>query len=339
MKHKKKLIFVGSFLAKKKGTHSVAEKISDFMADYYDVSLVSHHSNQFLRMLDIVFSLLFKSYDIAHIDVFSGKAFFISEWASIIAKSRGKKIVLTLHGGRLNEFYHGNETRFEKLFSRAHKITTPSKYLVECFKDLDPDIEYIPNFIDIQKFPYKGLEERKNLLWVRAFTDVYHPELAIDTLKKLHQHYPDLRLTMIGPDKGKQGQIELYVQARGLEKYVDFIGKVDNSKLSKYYQRHSVYLNTTRYESFGIAVVEAAASGIPIVSCKVGEIPYLWGDEEDMMIIGERKAEQMAQAVKLILQNEAVGEKLSQNARKKAEALDWKHVKQQWLDVIGSVEK
>lgn len=332
---RKKILFVGSFLSHTKGTQSVAEKVSGFLGKYYDVTLVSHYSNQVLRLLDIVFAVCFKSYDVVHIDVFSGKAFVISDVASRIAKLKNKKIVMTLHGGRLHEFYVGNEKRFSDLFSRADTITSPSKFLIDFFANQGVSIVYLPNFIDIDKFAYRGVQNRElSLLWVRAFTDVYHPELAIETLKKLKSRFPDLRLVMVGPDKGTLKRVQELAGRYQLQESIDFVGKVANDALSTYYQTSSVYLNTTRYESFGIAVVEAAACGIPIVSTEVGEIPYLWKDGEEILILEERTPECMASQVEKILTSHSLAEKLSDNARMKAMSLDWKQIEKQWTSLF-----
>jgi glycosyltransferase involved in cell wall biosynthesis len=68
-----------------------------------------------------------------------------------------------------------------------------------------------------------------------------------------------------------------------LEK-ITFTGPINNTELPAYYSSHSVFLNTTSYESFGMAVLEAAACGIPTVSTPVGEIPLLWKAGEEIML-------------------------------------------------------
>jgi SAM-dependent methyltransferase len=85
----------------------------------------------------------------------------------------------------------------------------------------------------------------------------------------LKKNFPQISLTMIGPDKGILNEILLMIKELGLESNIKIIGPISNQELFKYYQSHSVYLNTTSYESFGVALVEAAACGIPIVSTNV----------------------------------------------------------------------
>ena len=70
-----------------------------------------------------------------------------------------------------------------------------------------------------------------------------------------------------------------------LSNNIKILGPISNKKLSYYYQRHNVFINTTSYESFGTALIEAASCGIPIVSTNVGEIPLNWTNEKDILLV------------------------------------------------------
>ena len=154
------------------------------------------------------------------------------------------------------------------------------------------------------------------------------------TLKKLLESYPEATLTMVGPDKGTLDKTKELVKKYHLEKKITFTDKVPNEELLEYYNSHSVYLNTTAYESFGVAVLEAAACGIPIVSTKVGEIPFLWEEDKEIMMC-DAHDEDMAKKVNIIIESKEKAEKLSNSARKKAEMFDWENfVKQKWIKLL-----
>jgi glycosyltransferase involved in cell wall biosynthesis len=138
---------------------------------------------------------------------------------------------------------------------------------------------------------------------------------------------------MVGPDKGLLEQTKQLVQELGVEDKVIFEGRMPNDQLYKFYQTHAAYLNTTAYESFGVAVLEAAACGIPIVSTRVGEIPYMWGEGKEILMT-EADSEAMVKEVKKIFDSSVLSEKLSANARKKAEGFDWKVIKNRWIKLL-----
>lgn len=330
-----KIVFVGSHLSAQRGTKGISEKIAGLLSEEYYITLVSRYKNLVLRLLDIIWTLLIKRFDIVHIDVFSNKGFIYADIASVIAKMKKEPLVMTLHGGMLTEKYECEPQRVSTVLNRADVLQSPSLFLIEFFKKQGIEVEYMPNFIDIAHFPYGRNEVKPNsLLWVRAFSPEYRPILAVETLHKLLQSYPDATLTMIGPDKGLQEQTKKLAQKLGIDNQVTFIGRVSNEKLYQYYQSHTVYLNTTAYESFGVAVLEAAACGIPIVSTKVGEIPYIWHEDEEILM-SEAYADVMAERVIKIFSSSEVAEKLSKNAHEKAESFDWKHIKNKWINLIG----
>jgi glycosyltransferase involved in cell wall biosynthesis len=323
------ILFIGSFLGKNKGTKGIAEKIEERLSDRFNIILSSTKINQILRFLDIIKDTIFKNYDFIHIDVYSGKAQIYANIASFIAKKRKKRVIFNLRGGKLSEVYENNPNKMNFL-DRAYIIISPSQFLIEFFSKKKIKINYLPNYIDNDIFPYnRDKPKLYSLLWVRAFNDIYQPELAVKIVNVLKENYPNIHLTMIGPDKGFQEKTEELISSLNLEKYISIIGKISNEELYKYYQTHQIYLNTTLYESFGSAVLEAASCGIPIVSTNVGELPYIWKDGEEILLC-DSNAEEFAKNITNIFQSQELETSLSLNARKKSEEFDWKNIKQKW---------
>jgi glycosyltransferase involved in cell wall biosynthesis len=261
----------------------------------------------------------------------------IAEWGSWMAKIRRKKIFLTLHGGKLNEFEKTNPNRVNMVLNRADRILTPSLFLQSYFKEKGYKVDYIPNPLSLEKFPFKlgrNIDDNYKILWVRAFGEIYQPDLAIRTLYEIKKKIPFATLTMIGPDKGLMNESKLLVDSLGLTKDVQFIGPVPNDSLFNYYQSHHCYLNTPKYESFGVALMEAASCGIPIVSLGVGEITYLWKHEYTMRIVFEHEAKKLASEIAILANNAVLAESQALNAKNIAEQFEWKHLRSKWLDLI-----
>lgn len=329
-----KIAFIGSHLSAKKGTKGISEKISELLNDRFDLALVSRVENRFLKGLDIVFSMLTNRYDVVHIDVFSGTAFMYADIVGRIARWKNEPVLMTLRGGKLAEKFEQEPERVRKVLGRADLLQTPSFFLAEFFARQGFVVQRMPNFIEIGRFPY-GRDQVKpfSLLWVRAFSPEYRPELAVTILHEVRKQFPLTRLSMIGPDKGVQHQIKALVAELGLEDAVDFLGRIPNEALYTYYRSHAVYLNTTAYESFGVAVLEAASCGIPIVSTKVGEIPYMW-EEDNEILMCDADAAQMAKKVVSLFRDDALAARLSENARAKANTYDWQAVRDRWIERI-----
>jgi glycosyltransferase involved in cell wall biosynthesis len=323
-------------LSKKTGTKDVAEKLAIlFNSENISIDLVSNFRNKILRISHIFISICLTKSKNIFFDVFSGQAFLITQIGSFIAKNINKKVILTLRGGALQEFSERNEKLVKQVFNRADYIQTPSLFLKQYFEQLGFTIHYLPNPINFENFKYDRREIIPySILWVRAFATIYNPDLAIDIFYEIKRKYPKATLTMVGPDKGLLSEIRQQIIKFGLSDSVNIVGPVTNNDLHKYYQSHHVYINTTSYESFGMAIVEAAACGIPIVSTSVGEIPYLWTNEKNMMLIDSFDAKDFCFAVSKIFDNEGFAKSLSENAKQNVEQFDWKYIEPKWIKLL-----
>ena len=334
-----RILFVGSFLSRQTGTKSIAEKLAEYWQenDGPKAGLVSRYSNKYLRLSSILLGIFFYRGKLVNVDVFSGNSLLIAKLAARISKLRGLKLVLTLRGGAIPEELNQRTEEYRSVLSQADLIQTPSQFLAAAIENkLSIKANYLPNPINLERFSPSSESQGKNLLWVRAFSEIYNPDLAIRTLSILKTNFPDLKLTMIGPDKGILSPVKVLVKELGLENSVDFIGPVPNEKLASYYQSHAVYLNTTSYESFGTAVVEAAATALPIVSTKVGELPYLWKHNENIKFSPEIEANSFASEVADLLNNPSKAKQIGDAGAKRVQEFEWKSINKSWINLIKS---
>ncbi|GCD77339.1 hypothetical protein JCM31826_08210 [Thermaurantimonas aggregans] len=336
---KNKILFVGTFLSAYTGTASVSENIANKFKEFgFKCKTVSHKRNKLARLIDIITELFLYGPKVIHVDVFSGQAFIITEITAFIGKILKRKLIFTLHGGALPDFYSKNAKRINRAFKRAEIITTPSRMLQRFFEEKGFEVRYIPNPIELKHFPYKRDSVRPySLLWVRAFHPIYNPLLAIHTLAKIKESFPEATLTMIGPDKGMLNKTKELIKELNLDQAVEIIGPVPNTELYRYYQTHAVFLNTTSYESFGVAVLEAAACGIPVVSVSVGEIPFLWEDGKNLLLAESYDQDVISSKIDILFKNCKLANQISINARKKAEKFDLIIILNDWLNVYSKI--
>lgn len=331
-----RILFVGNFLSRKRGTKGIAERIAERHAEFENLSLImaSYFENKILRLLDIMWKGAIAEYDVMVIDVYSGTYFFVVRIATRIAVLRQKKVILNLHGGKLYELEHQIPIVFKRTMKRASVLITPSLFLKDKLGKPGYDISYLPNFIDIERFPYAQRTQSNALLWVRAFVSIYNPTMALQVLAEVRKEIPSATLTMIGPDHGQLSECIEIIEQLDLSEAVIIKGQIENSELIHYYHRHGVFLNTTDYESFGLAVLEAASAGIPVVSNRVGEIPYLWKEGEEMLMCDRGDVYQMTKHVVSLLQDDSQAKILSYAARQRAEQFSWEKIKTQWLSLM-----
>jgi len=340
----KEIYFAGNFLSKRiEGTRAMYEEIAERLSRLgWSVVSASSFKNRLLRMVDFLWTAwrYRQKYQIASVAVFSDLAFRWSEILCLFLRMIHKPYILSLHGGKLPEFARNNPGRVKRLLTSAYIVTTPSKYIRESFLPIRDDMQYVPNGIEIKNYPFVKIKEAKpRLIWLRSFHEIYQPIFAVEVMAELIKEFPDASLQMIGPDK-KDGSLEktkITIDHYDLDNNIQIINAISKAMVPKFLSEGSIFLNTTKYESFGVSVLEAAACGLCIVTTNAGELPYMWEDGVDALIVPVNDPEAMTTAVRRILTEPGLAEKLSRNAREKAEKYDWSVIFPQWEALFNNV--
>lgn len=125
----------------------------------------------------------------------------------------------------------------------------------------------MPIFVDLARFrALVRTPEKNNLLWVGRFEAEKDPMLALEALAAVRRAGIDARLTMLGVGLLEPLLKELATRL-GVSEQVSFPGWKD---VAPYYARADLMLVTSAYEGYGMALVEALAAGVPVLSTDVG---------------------------------------------------------------------
>ena len=113
------------------------------------------------------------------------------------------------------------------------------------------------------------------LLFVGALQPRKDPVCAVRALALLGS---DLQLVFVGPEKRGGGDLRQEIARLGLERRVRFLGHVPKEELSAVYRGAACLVFPSRYEGFGLPVLEAMAVGTPVVASTAGALPEVAGD-------------------------------------------------------------
>jgi alpha-1,6-mannosyltransferase len=134
------------------------------------------------------------------------------------------------------------------------------------------NVRTVPLGVDLEVFSPGGEErsEPAGIVCVGRLSKEKRPDLAIDAIAELTKAKIPVRLTMIGagPDGAR-----LMRAARGLP--VRFVGHVEQATLALLLSAAAVALAPCPHEAFGLSVLEALASGTPVVTTDCGAAPEL----------------------------------------------------------------
>lgn len=134
----------------------------------------------------------------------------------------------------------------------------------------------IPNAIISNDFkPRLLLEKGKDRITVVTISRLFYRkgiDLLIAAAPIICAHHPNVHF-IVGGDGPLMTELERMIERHGLQDRVEILGNVPPSSVSDVMRRGDIYLNTSLTESFGIVLLEAASTGLYVVSTKVGGIP------------------------------------------------------------------
>lgn len=334
---------IGSYLPSPKYNkniwHFLAERLRS--SGWYVIT-ISSQEKQILRLIDMFLSVMKhrNKYDIAQIDVFSGKAFIYAYTCSILLHRLKKPIVLTLHGGGLPDFCARFPNHIRRLLNRANVVVTPSPYLQKSLGQFRSDIRLIPNPIDLSEAIFRlRIDIKPTMIWVRAFHEIYNPSLLARVLHQLNEEFPDLQCFMLGPDKGDGSLQEMLSTAHtlGVDTKIIIVGPISHSEIPFWLDKADIFINTTNYDTAPRSVLEAMANGLCVVSTNVGGIPYIIHNQENGLLVSPNDHYAMAAAVRKILLDTTLAQRISSGARNTAEKANWSIILPQWEELFQEV--
>ncbi len=334
----KKILYIGNKLSKHGNTITSIETLGSFLEEEgYTLFYASSKKNQLLRMMDMIFSTFkySKKVDIVLIDTYSTKNFWFAFVISQLCRILNLRYITKLHGGNLTNRLIKNPFLSDLIFKNAYKITAPSNYLFDSFSKLYfSNLIIIPNTINIDnyKFTVRNIIEPK-LIWVRSFSSIYNPKMAIKVLSELKKEFPKAQLCMVGPDNENLIQ-DCKNLAQELNVDVTFTGKLSKQEWIKLTEEYSIFINTTHFDNAPVSIIEAMAIGLPVVSTNVGGIPFLITNNQNGLLVSDNAVIEMVDAIKLLIKNNPFSIELINAALSKVKEFDWQIVKHQWFEIL-----
>lgn len=122
-----------------------------------------------------------------------------------------------------------------------------------------------------------------------------------------------------------------------IEKKVSFLGFISGAEKYAYYESADIYVHPSRYEPFGVVLLEAMACGKPIVASKVGGIPFVVEDEETGLLFKSENVEELAEKVILLLRNKELRVKMGKAGRERAKLFTWERSAEMTVEVYKEV--
>jgi glycosyltransferase involved in cell wall biosynthesis len=204
----------------------------------------------------------------------------------------------------------------------AHSVMVPSEFLQRTFKEYGLSAEVVPNIVDTETFPYRSRKTfRPKLIVTRHLEPLYNVECILKAFRIVRNKFRDAELSIAGTGSEEQRLRRLCTEWK--VEGVTFHGHVPPAKLAALYAPHDIFVNSSNADNFPGALVEAACSGLPIITTRAGGIPDMIRDYETGILVELDDHEKLAAAVIELTENSELAQRLAQNARCWADQFSW----------------
>lgn len=340
------ILLLGFFLKnknKKSAIRTAEDRIAEMFAREGIHTITSSSSrNRLSRLFNSVATVILKrkKYEIAIVPLFgTWPSFLWQEVVTRLLKIFHKKIILVIHGGSIPSRINKGATRFFRSLKRAHVLIAPSSYMCYYFLNKNFKVNVIENPIDLSQYRFQFKEIiRPRIIWMRAFTDIYNPQMAIRVAKKLSEKYPDFEMVMAGKDGPLTQTIKAMVKENGLCDKIIFPGYINMKEKLQFAKDYDIYICTNKIDNAPVSLIEFMSLGLPVVSVNVGGIPYMITDEKNGLLVNENDDEAMFEKICSLIEQPFLARLIYSNAYEYAQRYDEKNVIQKWRDLIAQLE-
>jgi len=246
-----------------------------------------------------------------------------------------RKIIINFHGGAADEFLSSPEHFLARnTLKKANYIIVPSAYLKDIFQKLGLAAIVIPNIAETARFDFK---ERKilspNFIITRHLEPEYNIEMALRTFSLVRAKLPAAKLVICG--NGSQEQhLKCIANELSLGDAVEFTGKVNREGIAELYRQSDIFLNSSNIDNQPVAILEAFACGLPVVTTKAGGIPDLVENGKTGLLVDLNDYADMAKSIERLLKEPELVHKLTINARNSLSKYSWDNIKIKLLPLL-----
>lgn len=209
-------------------------------------------------------------------------------------------------------------------------LTYPSSFSKDYLKSFigsDLNTAQISNGVDIHLFKpaKKSNKKRTDALFVGRLELVKQLDVVIKSIPEVVKRFPNFSLTIVG-DGSQRPYLEELTEKLGVRKNIKFVGAVSEEETQKWYKQARVFVTASELETQGLAVLEAAASGLPIVATNTGAIPEAVHDGENGYLFGLGDYHSLAMKLIKIVNDESLAKKMGEQSIKIAKTHDIEEV-------------
>jgi glycosyltransferase involved in cell wall biosynthesis len=214
----------------------------------------------------------------------------------------------------------------EGLRQRAHRFMPEAKICV------------IPNGVELDRFrPVSDRRKIENLklLTVGRLSASKRIELLVSAVELIRRQFPSATLKIAGGG-GLENQLRKLIKDKGMEDFITVLGIVPAEEMPELYCESDIFVSASIQEGMSNAMLEAMASGIPIITTCCEGVQELIADNG--IVVEKADAKSIADAVINLAGDERTYNAMCVAARRRAENFSWQRVAEEYLKHYRSIK-
>jgi len=200
------------------------------------------------------------------------------------------------------------------------------------------NIDVIPNGVDSERFsPSETAAEQQTLrlLTVGRLSVTKRVEILIDAVDILSKQGCQILLKIAGGGQ-MQPKLKQIVNEKNLDNIIEITGRIDAEDMPRIYRQNDIFISASKLEGMSNAMLEAMASGLPIIATRCEGTEELIA--ENGLVIENATAEEIAKAIKILIDDRQLRNQMSIAARQKAQQFTWGRIAEKYLKIYERVK-
>jgi glycosyltransferase involved in cell wall biosynthesis len=276
--------------------------------------------------------------DVVHVFSAAYSSFLLAPLpAMLMSRAFGRPVILNYRSGQAPE--HLRRSRIARAaIARVDRTIVPSRFLVDVFSTFGLSAVSVPNVVDLESFRFRErCPVRPRILSTRNFEPLYNVRCTLRAFALVQQRWPEAELTLVGGGSLDR-ELRSLVHELGLRQ-VTFTGRVAPQDIAAHYAAHDLYVQSPNIDNMPTSILEAFASGLPVVATKAGGVPAILTDGTHGLLVPRDDHRAMADRILRLLEQPVMARDLARNAFATCHAYTWPRVRDQWLsnyrEVLG----
>jgi glycosyltransferase involved in cell wall biosynthesis len=274
--------------------------------------------------------------DVVHVFSASYSSFLLAPLpAIVVARMLGRPVVLNYRSGEAAD--HLSRSAIARaVLRRVDENVVPSRFLVEVFAHFGLSATAIPNIVDLGRFEFRQrVPLRPRIVSTRNFQALYNVPCTIRAFRIVQDRWPDAQLTLVGTGLEERALRAMVDQLR--LRHVTFAGPIHPDAIADFYHVNDIYVQSPNIDNMPTSVIEAFASGLPVVSTEAGGVPAILTHGVHGLLAPLDDHHQIAAHVLRLLDDSGLAKRMTFAAYAACQQCTWTAVRQQWLQVYRRV--